>query len=105
MVTNTTIILPLSNPQNVVRKIQEIAPQTLLFLHKLSSISIHIDWNGIYSNCLIKRQFISERTVRLESIIEIDGQQEHSAIEYFCNTISIDVPDDLIEDKRKGIKW
>lgn len=102
--TNTTIVIPLNNPDGVVRKIQEIAPQTLLFLHKLSSISIHVDWRGIRSNCLIKRQSVSARTIRLESVVEIDGQQEYSSVEYFCNTTSIDVPENLIEDKRKGIK-
>ena len=107
--TNTTIIIPLNKPQSVIEKIQEIKPQTLLFLHKLSSMSIHITWNGICSERIIERKLISERSasekiIRLESLAEFDGQSEYSSVEYFCSTISIDVPNDLNEDKRKGIK-
>ena len=106
---NTTIILPLNDPQNVIEKIQVIEPQTLLFLHKLSSMTIHINWNGICSERIIECKSISERSVserivRLESLAEIDGLSEHSSVEYFCNTIAIDVPDDLTEGEREGIK-
>lgn len=99
----TTIILPLKPGRfgELRNSLREIAPETILFLKKLKSLSIQID--GSYTSTVIKDDN-SAPLVRLLCEIVCDenaGQSSEDA--FWVKTLKVDRPDDISGAKRESI--
>lgn len=95
----TTIVLGLM-PQygnrawRLMEELEELGARALLFLHKLTKIEVHETASG--------RREQLRRSPVLEGAVEIEqGGRKES---WFLHRRTIDVPGDLIEEKRKGVK-
>lgn len=102
----TTIVLPLNKPdwsnEKIAQALQDIEPETILFLKKLQSIDINIEGKKPYQ-VLIEKDATQYPLVRLVCIKKAGGKEELSEELYWCAEREFDKPVDINPEKRQGI--
>ncbi len=100
--TKTTIILPLdkspSTPDDVARFLNDISPETILFLRKVQKVSIEAD--DLCTNRSFVRNGNATGPVYL---METANNTGDGPTLYWKECETFDVPDEIKEEKRKGI--
>lgn len=110
--TETTIILPLDKSQNavqdVVAALRDIAPETILFLKKLTSIEVSVRLPEQKYDVLVEKRVQAavgeSRLVQLTYLKSSASSQERfESLEYWLTKVEYTKPDHIQSEKRSGI--
>ena len=97
----TTIILPLDKgEEKTIRGLQDIAPETILFLNKLKSIEITISLPDESHEIIIEKND-TNYPVELTYLKNSENIQTHK---YWCGNLEVAKPDDVNSEKRQNIE-
>jgi hypothetical protein len=102
----TTIILPLDQPSqsfdNIAAYIQQIAPESILFLSKLKQLSLYVE--GAYEAVLVKDDSAAPLVHLSHCRSQIgESMNEPTKIAYWLVTQSFEKPDSIHTEKRAQI--
>jgi len=97
--STTSILLPLKQgkKQQIIDHLEDIQAESILFLNKLKGLSINVEKNN--NEITFKRTTQKNQTCKLE----VTSNSTKKSSRYWVYKEIVTVPDDLNEEKRKGI--
>ncbi len=102
----TTIILPLkegTDSEIINNALQDIAPETILFLSKLKTIEIDVDLPNTHYEIVIEKDDTKYPVVELTHLKRQQGREELETRQYWVAARDFDKPANINPEKRKDV--